>query len=553
MIARYGLLTAWLALGAVLAQLGCAPGGPDPVVERNKAATKRFFIEVMNQGRFDLIDGMFAPDYTLEGKPFPDSKKWAEALKQKYPDLEFVLEGLIGEGNQVAVWWILDLHDPNHQAQRLSGINLLTFGADGRLQSNWEGDLGASAIPDLGSSAGGPAYPEAWLSNNGQLLDGYSGDRFQLVYDYPTSAPPKPDDPWNRAARWPLTPAEVVPYMTALRAYVYDSLLPVDFRPERIQRGPDGLGGWYHEPWLSGIYPATEEKDNLPTWCGRDFVRGLYFGTPLPPSTIPGQEQAYRNYEIVLYNDVGGYHLGRVWNAGGSPSFGDFQFPDGTVIVKLVLTTAKELEVLRGAPRWTAYLPSEAECKSPALTELALIQLDVVLKDSAHSPETGWIFTTYVYDADHPSEDPWLRMVPLGAMWGDDPGVMPGGELAETVIAPEAPEWFSANLGFGGRLSGPIDLAKGEGSCLSCHATSEFSLDPAAKLEANFVPPPNTPDSEKMARWFRNLPGDTPWSGKQGGWMALDYSFVTLGSLAHYHTRADVSTAPSVLRDRERF
>jgi hypothetical protein len=79
MIARYGLLTAWLALGAVLAQLGCAPGGPDPVVERNKAATKRFFIEVMNQGRFDLIDGMFAPDYTLEGKPFPDSKKWAEA------------------------------------------------------------------------------------------------------------------------------------------------------------------------------------------------------------------------------------------------------------------------------------------------------------------------------------------------------------------------------------------------------------------------------------------------------------------------------------------
>ena len=56
-----------------------------------------------------------------------------------------------------------------------------------------------------------------------------------------------------------------------------------------------------------------------------------------------------------------------------------------------------------------------------------------------------------------------------------------------------------------------------------------------------------------MARWFRNLPGGTPWSGRQGGWTALDYSFVTLGSLAHYHAHTNISTAPSVLRDRERF
>ena len=362
---------------------------------------------------------------------------------------------MIGEGSQVAVWWILDLHDPKAQPQRFSGINLLTFSADGRVQSNWEGDLGASAIPDPLRSAGGPPYPEAWLSNNGQLLDGYSGDRFQLVYDYPTSAPPAPDDPWNRAAGWPLTRESVAPYMTALRACVYDSLLRVDFRPERIRRGPDGLGGWYHEPWLSGIYPASEEKDGLPTWCGRDFIRGLYSGTPLPENTIPEQKQAYRNYEIVFYNDVGGYQLRPRVERGWKPKLADFQFPDGTVVVKLVLTTATDVAVLRGAPGWTAYLPTEPDCKSPALTELALIQMDIVLKDSAHSPETGWIFTTYVYNADQPGTDPWLRMVPLGAMWGDDPGVMPGGELKETVIDPEVPEWFSANLGSGRPPLGP--------------------------------------------------------------------------------------------------
>src|SRR5262245_17378216 len=55
-------LVAFLALVVVLAPLGCRPrspsgstglsGGVTPVVERNKATTKRFFLEVMNEGRF---------------------------------------------------------------------------------------------------------------------------------------------------------------------------------------------------------------------------------------------------------------------------------------------------------------------------------------------------------------------------------------------------------------------------------------------------------------------------------------------------------------------
>jgi hypothetical protein len=235
---------------------------------------------------------------------------------------------------------------------------------------------------------------------------------------------------------------------------------------------------------------------------------------------------------------------------------------------------------LAGAPQWQIYVappcpsPStacnpQAKCPSkPKLTTVTLIQMDIVLKDTPHAPQTGWVFTTYVYNPDFNPNGPnspyggFDHMMPLGLMWGNDPGVTPGNPLKETVLNgdPKMPDWFRNNLGWGERLSGPIDGAKGTGSCLGCHSSSEYTLNPKQALETfgRMVPPQSPPappppltDQQKM-KWFRNLAGDEPWSGKKGGWKGLDYSFVMLGAITHYYASRGIKLNNNVLNERAR-
>ena len=52
------------------------------------------------------------------------------------------------------------------------------------------------------------------------------------------------------------------------------------------------------------------------------------------------------------------------------------------------------------------------------------MQFDIIVKDSVAAPKTGWVFSTLVYDLNAPG-DAWDKMVPLGAQWGNDPGIDP--------------------------------------------------------------------------------------------------------------------------------
>jgi hypothetical protein len=422
----------------------------------------------------------------------------------------------------------------------------------------------------------------AFANNNGLIPPGYNGPHFVLSRNYPKVAPPKPDPVWNRylnGQQFP-NPATVEPYMMALRDYAFKALVPVDFRPENIKMGPTGEGGWYGSPWLGRAYATCQMGDRMAVpWPGQDYIRGTYFGTPLMAGTLPGQTCDYNNYETVFYNDVAGHWLGRVWR-GGQLRPTDFQFPEGSVIVKLVFTTAPNTGVLENSPQWQIYVtppcqttpcvPSAQQpcpcnpvpCPArPQMTAVTLIQMDIVLKDTAHAPQTGWMFTTYVYNPNfNPtgSNSPYGgfdHMMPLGLMWGNDPGIMPGNPLKETVINgnPNMPSWFTTNLGWGGRLSGPIDGAKGTGSCLGCHSSAEYTLNPKQPLEAfsRMMPPEGTPD-DKKGPWFRNLRGDEPWSGKRKGWKALDYSFVMLGAVTHYYASKGRKVAANVFNERAR-
>jgi hypothetical protein len=148
-------------------------------------------------------------------------------------------------------------------------------------------------------------------------------------------------------------------------------------------------------------------------------------------------------------------------------------------------------------------------------------------------------------------------MVPLGAMWGNDPDVNsainPSAPLRETWINPKAPKYSTQTLGWGGRLSGPNDGAQNtivvdgktipnaaDSSCMSCHGPSEWNV--AAHKQESFLlpsyPNPNlgppfkpcgqdicspAPGSPDWMRWFQNRPGTVP---QDVGSVALDYDEV---------------------------
>jgi hypothetical protein len=179
-----------------------------------------------------------------------------------------------------------------------------------------------------------------------------------------------------------------------------------------------------------------------------------------------------------------------------------------------------------------------------------LMQIDVIVKDSQAAPKTGWVFTTLVYDNRVQGNNFWERMIPLGAMWGNDPGVnspdTPGfrAALDENWINSAAPAYSQATLGWGGRLSGPndqavqaageyVDPATGKlgtvpvanSSCMSCHSPAQwqfqsFLLPGYVNSSGYYMATPGSPD---WFRWFQDRPGTQPMDA---GSVALDYDMM---------------------------
>jgi steroid delta-isomerase-like uncharacterized protein len=78
----------------------------------NKAAAKTYFDAVVNLGDMSAADAIFAPDiqfhYPLGDLVGPDAiKQYAVAVRTAFPDIEFTIADLFGEGDRVAVRWSL--------------------------------------------------------------------------------------------------------------------------------------------------------------------------------------------------------------------------------------------------------------------------------------------------------------------------------------------------------------------------------------------------------------------------------------------------------------
>jgi hypothetical protein len=322
---------------------------------------------------------------------------------------------------------------------------------------------------------------------------GWAGPVFKLRQDYPTSLPPAESLPWANID--PKT--DGMKYAKAVLAYAFDGNVGVDWVVQKNTKR-----AWYHAPWM--------HSGN----SGREFIHGMTRErTSRPKELAPTQVSQFQNWAVGFYNAPGGYTIGQVWKNHSVPNPAAAVFPPGTVSVKLLFTAATIAEVpyLKNAFEWDANInqPMTSTTRKPG--KMRLLQIDIGVRDTRADSTTGWVFGTFTYDGNATGATPWDRMIPVGVMWGNDPGVLPNTtKLVETIINPglNVPQ----HLGWGGRLNGPVDNPMS--SCLSCHSLAEY------QQTTPMLPPANATPAQRLA-WFKNVKAGQPFDA---GETSLDYS-----------------------------
>jgi hypothetical protein len=364
----------------------------------------------------------------------------------------------------------------------------------------------------------------------------YDGPLFQLSHDYPTTVTPVENPSWQQALKGqPISEANVFAYMDALKSYVAPDVMPF-FTDNKAWTS--AKYGWFNEPWLGSQ---------------REAILGTYLGNGNPANMFKTLKVDEAGYALVLYDSTAAYTVGQIWGKTGQKVNllnNATQFTEGSVIVKLAFSNinAPEWPVMEGAQTFSIYdtiATGENPAKGYQVRKVSFFQMDVIVKDSKTAPKTGWVYSTFVYDKDAKGSF-WDKMVPLGAMWGNDPGVNspitpPYPKLYETVINPKAPAYSTETLGWGGRLSGPndgavaqqaVDLNTGKvytnlalSSCMSCHSPAQDAftsfLLPGPFPDSTFYV--YTPGSAQWNRWFRDDYGNVPFDSGQ---VAMDYDMV---------------------------
>jgi len=89
-----------------------AHGQPTPdgsIQTRNKAVAMRVFDEIFNQGKFQVADEIYAPDFVNHGlhrsADLKTDQEAVKAEKKAFPDLRMSVQEMVAEGDKVAVLW----------------------------------------------------------------------------------------------------------------------------------------------------------------------------------------------------------------------------------------------------------------------------------------------------------------------------------------------------------------------------------------------------------------------------------------------------------------
>jgi predicted ester cyclase len=145
---------------------------------RNKALALRVFTEIFNQGKFQVAQEIYAPDFRNHGlHRAADLKVDQDAVhaeKQAFPDLRMTVLDVMAEGDKVAVMWLFKgTHTgpgygglpPTGTPVEVRGITLWRI-VDGRIQEEW------TAFSDTGAYLGMLGHLKGWLVLAGGLLVG---------------------------------------------------------------------------------------------------------------------------------------------------------------------------------------------------------------------------------------------------------------------------------------------------------------------------------------------------------------------------------------------
>lgn len=397
-----------------------------------------------------------------------------------------------------------------------------------------------------------PVVPKAtpFANNNGLIPPDYKGKLFTLSHQYPDRLPPLPAElPWRKAiGNGPITVANAAAYVAALKDYIAKDMRVMLLDPANWNAA---ARGWYNEPWTGNL---------------REAIHGTYVGTQGFPAELfkdSGLTKDFSTYVLTYYDRRAANALQKVWGTTAEhPAIvpGNPQFAEGGIVVKAALTTANEdvWPVMKGALQWPLYIYVNAttgDHAKPQIDPTSFMQFDLIVKDTQSAPQTGWVFATLVYDKDAPGKDVWDKMVPLGAMWGNDPqansALTPPPALLENWINPSAPAYAKMTLGWGGRLSGPNDGAVNDtvidaspapvvaanlpsSSCMSCHSVAQWpmksfllpttvpGLSPEGFNNSDYLVmwPPG---SKEWMEWFQSRPGTAT---KDKGTVSFDYDMV---------------------------
>ena len=430
--------------------------------------------------------------------------------------------------------------------------------------------LAAAALGPLPALAADP------LASNNGLYPGpgeWQGPYRSLNYDYPETA----ENKWFAVApRAPLTIESAADYVAKAKVFLEPSMRAMIEAPDNWDAAANN---WYGMIWQGdgqkGPNGVTDPES------GQEAILGAFSGQVITKETFSdfGLTTDMQNHTVIYYDAVSATMLNKLWADPFKPNCGAVSFPEGGMVVKAagVTPTPDQWPVVDGSSIWNVYRPTVDQLTGPdynpytnakpVVVPLRVLQFDIIVKDTIASPQTGWVFITYVYDKNAPGSTTWDKLVPLGAMWGNDPafarnpnGTDPnGGPLQETWINPAAPAYATSSLGWGGRLSGPIDVAERHNvvlsdgtrletlhasSCLSCHGTAQFPF------VSNLYPSPNKtfpregslfpmypPGSEMWSRWFQNRPGSLPQNDNTGAF-ALDYDMLVMFALSAFDAAA---------------
>nr|VFJ98483.1 MAG: hypothetical protein BECKH772A_GA0070896_101392 [Candidatus Kentron sp. H]VFJ98602.1 MAG: hypothetical protein BECKH772B_GA0070898_101382 [Candidatus Kentron sp. H]VFK03621.1 MAG: hypothetical protein BECKH772C_GA0070978_101382 [Candidatus Kentron sp. H] len=341
-----------------------------------------------------------------------------------------------------------------------------------------------------------------------QVPDDYTGKKFRLSQDYPSSIPSASHRLWENID-FMKDPKE---YLRIIRKYIYEGMREADWEVDR-----NNVRKWYHVPWMHvGENP-------------REFIHGMTRERTSNPGELgPEQTQRIQNWAVGFYNDYGGYTVGQVWKDPADPDPTSARFPIGTVVAKVLFTAATpdQIPAVEGTVQWQANINATTDEDSPKkIQTVRLLQMDFGVRDARADGITGWVLGTFVYDKRADGADGWDKMVPVGLTWGNDPTITPtdidnGATLHETFLNPDAPDYARKGLGWAGRLNGPVDDP--ESACLSCHSTAQWR--PRAPMA------PTGTELERL-HWFRNL---KPSQAFTAGEISLDYSLQLAKSLRNF-------------------